>query len=295
VERPESVVESVARIWPELFPGAEILDRDLAVGRERLVPFVAVDAAGRLVFAVAVESADEAAASLVLDASVFIQRCASVLARHFDSPRLRPELPGTVWLIAQRFQPEAIARLRAMDTRRLRVFELVQLESRRGSRTHVSEVQLELDSTPPDPSAGEREVFDDLPAEGRALGDVILQRLARVDDELESNRRGAALEWRFHDEFVCGVSVGEGTFEGHVSDGVDPTPIVSREGLEHFLERAVSRYLTLLRQRRVESPRASSALREPILTPEEMAAFDSDTGRERSDPMPQPRGGAKLV
>src|SRR5262245_51683254 len=85
LERPESVADVVARIWPELFPGVEILDRDLWIDAVRRVPLVAGDRAGRVVLALPLQATDDAAALAVLDALAFLDKRIDVLARHLGA------------------------------------------------------------------------------------------------------------------------------------------------------------------------------------------------------------------
>lgn len=273
--KPQGIVDAVAEVWPDLFPGVEILDRDLRIGPDQRIPLVAADGAGRLVLALPVSGEREDEVLLVLDALAWMDEHADVLARHVDRPAPKRELPSAVWVIAPRFERAFLAKLRAVQTAALRAFELVTIDSRRGKRTHVDEVPL--GDGPLEIPAPDEEIafFAGLPREPRALGELLVRRLARLDDELGARRRAGALEWRLRDELVCAVSVQGEALEADVPDTAGAARLATASEVERLLDRAVHRYLVLRRAMPIEGSRSGPALRDPILTPEELAAFES--------------------
>jgi hypothetical protein len=271
VERPESLVSACARILPEVLPGTEILDRDLAIGPDRRVPLVLADPNGRLVLALPLEESHDAALLLVLDALAFAQEHGALVRRHVEALRVDVELSAAVWAIARDFSPEFLGRLRATEARALRVLRLVTVESRRGSRAYLQDVPMQR----PARASDEPALFDDLPPERRELAQRLVRRIERLDEELEPARDGTALVWRLREEPVCALQVRGDGLEARLPDDAEAAAISNAVQLERFLERAVERYLALLRGRAGRlgfEPHAAGS--EPLLTPEELAAFD---------------------
>jgi hypothetical protein len=274
VDAPQPIVDTVAEHWTELFPGIEILDRDLRIGPEQRIPLVAADGAGRLVLALPVSGDREEDSMLVLDVLAWMHEHEGVLARHVDRPAPKRELPSAVWVIAPRLERPFLAKLRAVQSPALRAFELVAVDSRRGRRTHVAEVPLGDAPAAAEAPRDEIAFFASLPREPRALGELLVRRLARLDDELGARRHAGALEWRLRDELVCGVSLRGEALEAEVPDTAGAARLASTKDVERLLDRAVHRYLVLRRAMPIEGARAAQSLRDPILTPEELAAFE---------------------
>ena len=275
MQESESVIETIARIWPELFPGAEILDRDLSIAPDRIVPFVVLDPGGRLILALVLETAGDEAALAVLDALAFVRTRSAVLAQHLGDARIRIDRPGIVWVVARRLERALVDRLRAMDARRLRAFELAELSSRRGKRVYVAELPLDAGGGDAFASRFEAPPLDALSRESRALCDLVVRRLARVDPELRESHHARGFEWRMQDQLVCSLDLHSGALEGRVPDGGAGVEITSADEVEVFLERAVRRYLALFGALASSGPTvAGSGFAEQILTPEELAAFD---------------------
>lgn len=272
MDQAETVTAAVGRILGAGFPGVEIVDRDLVFGRQSRVPYVLVDGDGRLVLALALDTTGDEAALTVLDALSFARAQASALARHLGSTRLRAELNPAVWIVARELDAALRARLAALDPRGLRAFELVRIESRRGVGEYLTELPLFGDLALR-PAVSPLGFLDTLTPDLRELGESIVRRVERLDDDLETSRSQDALAWRFHAETVCSLSAGQGGMAGNVPDSKFDSGIASREDAERFLDAAVQRYLGLLGQGELFDA-TRSPLREPLLTPEELAAFD---------------------
>lgn len=276
MDRQETVLQTVARILGEVFPDSEIVDRDLAIGRGRSIQLAAVDAGGRLLLVLLAEESGDEIALAALDALAYARRNAQVLTSHFHSARLRPELPPLLVVVAASFDDVLLARLGALDPRLVRAFELRHVASSRGAGDYLAEIDPAGPAQPRERASEPAGFLDALDPERRELGERLLRRIARLDEELQPTRRGQGLAWRLHDELVCSLTAREGAIEGQVPGTASVAPIETRDDVEGFLETIVQRYLSVIRGRPPGAPRgASSAFgREPLLTPEELAAFE---------------------
>jgi hypothetical protein len=253
-----------------LFPGSEILDRDLSIARAR-IPIVAVDSSGRLILGMFPDTTD-ADVLAVLDVVALARSHGHAIAQHLDDARVKSRAGISVWVLAPRLDGQFLARLQAMDAKSLRAFEIVVLQSRRGTRQFVTEVPIAKASHGAEP---DRSGFSALSRENRALGELVERRVARIDPEIHAVRHAAGVEWSFDTEDLCSLQVRGEALEGRVTDGADPQPVGSVDAVDPFLERVVQRYLALLRvQPLAPATEGLAAMRESILTPEEIAAFD---------------------
>jgi hypothetical protein len=276
----ETVVAAVARLFASEASGVEVVDRDLVLGRDRRVPLIVADGEGRLVLVLALEKAGDEALILALDALAFARTYRAALARHCESRGVRADLEPSVWIVARDIEEPVRARLEALVSPRVRLFELVRIESRRGAAEYLSEVAL---AAAPSGAAGPvvpPSFLDGLALDVRPLGETILQRAARLDEDLETAQTGQALAWRVRGDVLGGMEAENGTLRGSITGGEGRTPIDSPADAERFLDGLVQRYLQLTRG----SPLAGAepGLGEPLLTPEELAAFDPTRDPERS-------------
>lgn len=275
MERNESVLTTVARVLGEVFPDVEIVDRDLSVGRERSLQLAAVDGGGRLLIVLIVDEPSDEVALLALDALAFARRNVVVLAGHFRCARLRPELAPLLVVVARRFDETFAGRLGALDPRCVRAFELRRVVSARGSADYLAEIDPAGAAPHRERAAEPAGFLEALDAAHRELGELLLRRIARLDHELEAVRRGGGIDWRLHDDLVCSVSARDGAIAGQVPGHPPLSGIGTRGEAEHFLAGAVQRYLALARGKPAASARVQGEFgREPLLTPEELAAFE---------------------
>ena len=104
---------------------------------------------------------------------------------------------------------------------------------------------------------------------------MVIARMDRIDPELERTRRENEMRWKWREETLCSIAVGpDRELTGRIgTDGVQHTLGTGR-ALEVFLDWVLAQHLTLIEEgeglRNVELiPHPS----EPLLTPEEIAAF----------------------
>ncbi len=282
-EQPESVTVAVGRLLTAGYPGIELLDQDLVFGRKRKIPFVGVDGAGRLVLVLCMQPDVEDAASLVLDVLAFARARAGALARHLSSPRLRTPLVPVVWVIGRELSTAERMRLERLEPGAVSAFELVRIESQR----HVGEYLIEAPlfappSSPPSTLATQASAagpsslstaLDMLPQALRELAEGVIRRVEHLDDDLDAVRSADGMAWRFQDEVVCSLSFAGGVLAGIVPGGDFDGTLRGPGDVESYLGAAVQRYLALLGHGNlIAVPRPGGV--EPLLTAEELAAFD---------------------
>lgn len=276
-ETPETVTAAVGRLFAAGHPGFELLDRDLVLSRHRRVPFVGVDGTGRLVLVLCLEPETGDGASLALDALAFARARAPALVKHLNAPRLRSPLAVVVWVVAREFSADERVRLQRLEPGAVRMFECVCIESQRSVGEYLLEASAGSEPAsgatvapaapaPSGPLAG-------LPQGLRELAEGVIRRVEHLDDDLEATRTPDHIAWRFQDELVCSISLMGGELAGAVPGGSFDGAISGTADVERFLGAAVQRYLAVLGHGDlIAVPRAGTAM--PLLTPEELAAFD---------------------
>lgn len=242
------------------------------------MPYLGVDGAGRLVLVLCLEPDAGDAASLALDALAFARARATALVRHLNAPRLRSPLTAVVWLVAREFSTDERVRLQRLEPGAVRLFECVCIESQRSVSDYLLEASVANEAaaaaavnptTVPAASGPLAALAPNL----RDLAEGVIRRVEHLDDDLEATRTADSIVWRFQDEFVCSLSLVGGELSGAVPGGGFDGPITGPEGVESFLGAAVQRYLAVLGHGDlIAVPRSAAAA--PLLTPEELAAFD---------------------
>ena len=277
-ETPETVTAAVGRLFAAGHPGFELVDRDLVLSRHRRVPYVGVDAAGRLVLVLCLEPDTGDAAGLALNALTFARTRAAALLRHLNAPRLRAPLAAVVWVVAREFGADERVRLQRLEPGAVRMFECVCIESQRSLGEYLLEVPAPGEgasaATPATPAApAPSGPLAALSPSLRELAEGVIRRVEHLDDDLEATRTPDHIAWRFQDELVCSISLVGGELAGAVPGGGFDGQIAGPEHVERFLGAAVQRYLAVLGHGDlIAVPRPPAAA--PLLTAEELAAFD---------------------
>lgn len=143
MESTEAVSAAVGRVVGAGYAGCEVVDRDLVLGTGERFPFVLVGDGGRLVLVMVRgdDGPDVPGAALASLASS--QRFLPAIAEHLSTARIDPTLPPVLWVVfvreASRSTRDSLERLAPGQ---VRLFELVRIESRRGTGEYLTEVQL---------------------------------------------------------------------------------------------------------------------------------------------------------
>lgn len=261
----------------DAFPDVEWVDRDLDLGGGHCVDWVGVDASGRAVFALACESDGDGPVLSALDTLVFFERNRSVLAQHLRTPRLRVSLSPIIALVGESFSEHLVARLSGLDARGLRVLELRRLSSSRGERAYLVPLALSFVRHAQAAARGKESFMDALSVEQRPIGELLIKRISRIDEQLVGSSGECSLTWRLGEETLCSVAHIEGVIEGQTPPQIEPRAIASTSDVERFVDSVLQRYVALLSSAPLppesDTPMFAAIDTGMLLSPEEIAAF----------------------
>ena len=289
MESTEAVSAAVGRVVGAGYAGCEVVDRDLVLGTGERFPFVLVGDGGRLVLVLVRGDDGPDVPGAALAGLATSQRFLPAIAEHLSTTRVDPTLPPVLWVVVREASRATRDSLERLAPGQVRLFELVRIESRRGTGEYLTEVQL--GSRPPaalpagsqlnpgarsgpsglapEPSIG----LGALPTHLRALAHSIARRIEHLDEAVRATRAPESTVWHFDDDVVASLAACGGKLHGSVPDVGFDAPVEHAADVEAFLGAAAERYLHLLGEvELVAAPKLSS--REPLLTPEELAHFD---------------------
>src|SRR5204863_7532884 len=153
----------------------------------RSIDWVGIDPSGRVVFALHCDGSGEEGVIAALDALVFFERNRAVLGQHLRSPRARASLAPTIALIADSFSELLLARLCGLGSASLRLLELRQLSSARGERAYLVPVAPSFGRNAPPAPRGPEAFLSALSEAKRPLGELLVNRIGRIDDQLTTS------------------------------------------------------------------------------------------------------------
>jgi hypothetical protein len=237
---------SVASGLSEVLHGLEIVDRDLELEPGRAADLVGVDGGGRLVLVLMVDGDADATALAALDAVAHAQRNVGVLAQHLQVTRLRAEQAALVVLVTERFGERTLGRCAALDPELVRLFELRRVASARGENVYLAPV-LPISWRAADAGSRSSEVFlESLAAAQREIAELLVKRVAHIDDQLVLDATERSLSWRLKNELVACLLAVEDRLEGQVPPDARPKRIAHKSEVESFVDETSRRYVELL-------------------------------------------------
>jgi hypothetical protein len=268
----------------EIVPGISVLDSELAFEGGARADLAAVDPSGRLhLVLVAGEDADRAALE-ALDALGVLRTQLELFVRHFGEGRINPERsprvlvvsPGTDTRLAERLAPLADAGVSVLGLRTMR--------SRAGERSYL--VKLDTGGRTAAASTGTAAFLRGLPSRLEALGNALVERMQRLDEELTPTADATTVVWRLADEVLVRVERIGDLLQASVAPRHEPLPLGDLADLERLTEKVYARLVRVLNLTRGEEPlaplepgaargdgRREAQRDEPLLTPEEIQAF----------------------
>ena len=200
----EAALERIAAGLEAAFPGAVIVDHGLELGRGAgVIELVAVDGDGRLMLVSRAWANVSDAALLALDALAFARANLPLLARHYGGAGLDPEQAPLLVLLAERFDPALLARLAAIDPAQLACLEIRRIASREREESYLMPVPLGPSAALESPVARTADFLEHLDLELRPVGEALLQRLARLDEDLSSSSSGRQMRFALDGEPIC--------------------------------------------------------------------------------------------
>ncbi len=265
------------------FPGLTVLDHDLELSERHSADLVAMEAGGRLVLVLLVDAGGDTPVLAALDALAFARHNASVLAAHFEEPRLAGGEPPRVLLVAQTFPPGTAERLLPLTGSAVELYEVRQVRSARGENVYLTPVGSgPVAGIAPATATGTRESFlASLPTDLEVFANDCLERLERIDEELVLTARPGRAAIGFRGQDLARLELAGGRLVGAVGAGSDARALRSRAHVDLFVEEVLGRYVSRLGlspglDEGVQAPGPVDPLPgadEPLLSADEIRAF----------------------
>ena len=242
---------------------------------------VGADAAGQLVLVLRVAGKGPEPVLACLDALAFLRRSAAVLVRDLDDSRLRPELPPRVILVARRFGKRLLRRLEPLLPDPVELYEERRLRSAGGSRVYLAPAGDRSETLEADARGAEealQALAAGLPESGRVLIGALVDRLSRIDDELERRAVRGGITWVFRGEPLARAEVRAGELEVSSPPGRRRRALYAEGDLDVFLEEVMglfSQRLDVAPSRRGAESGLARMEEGDILTREEHEALEA--------------------
>lgn len=263
----------------EIVPGLAVIDRELTFEGGARVDLAAVDPSGRLYFVLLVgEDADRAALE-ALDALRVLREELDLLVRHLGERRVNPDRAPRLFVISPISDERLARRLSALGDAGVAVLGLRAVKSAAGERSYLT--RLDARERTVTGASGAAAFLRALPARLERLGNALVERMGRMDEELEPAADTTTLVWRLEGEVLCRVERVGDLLQASVGPDHQTLPLGDESDLERLAQRAMARLTQILGMTRPDrppvvapTPRVAEAADEgPILTDEEIQAF----------------------
>jgi hypothetical protein len=272
-----------------LVPGLGVVDRGLSLARGhvqvrgqvrgqvhasegRRADLVLLDESGRALIVLVVDGRGDETVLAAIDALAFARASGDALARP-TRPLAPGEISARVALVAESFSTRALEGLSVLPERELMLLETRKLASETGSRTRLVRVEA-LSERGAEPAVSRETFLSTLPEFLRGTADLLLRRLARVDAQIEFAFAEGAVEIRCGERELCVLEVHDGALRGEIPALDHSLPVRGMDDADRLLDEVLREHLRDLESipivRPTRSPRPSE---EPLLSPEEIAAF----------------------
>ena len=258
----------------EIVPGLEILDRELALEGAR-ADLAAIDPAGRIHLVLLAAEGDRDALD-VLDTLSFLRSHTDLLVRHLADRRVDPERSPRVFVISPSSDARLVERLAPLQDSGVHVLGLSAVKSSAGERSYLVRLEPAARSAPR--SSGVEAFLRALPTRLEPLGRALVERMARLDEELEPSADATTIVWRLAGEVLARVERVGDVFQASVAPQHEPRGLAELADLDRLTDLALARLVQILGMTRpAPAPRPTPGPadndREPLLTPEEIEAF----------------------
>lgn len=263
----------------EIVPGIEVLDRDLVFDEGGRADLAAVDPSGRLYLVLLADGENDRIVLDALDAYAFAEANRELLARHLRRPRIA--LRDTqVIVICLEADDRLLSRLRPLLAHGIGLFRVRMLKSASGEHSYL--VPWGAPERDVRGRGGVDAFLERLPAGLLPLTRTLIERMQRLDAELEPGAEGEALVWRAGGEVVVRVTSRGDMLQAQVTPEDHGRRLRSEDDLEDLTERTLERLLEVWgtngngHGEPGEEPVGADPVPQeglPILSPEEIEAF----------------------
>ena len=233
-----------------VFPGLEIVDRDLQLGDKQVVDLVGLDGTGRTILTLIVKGDEDTLALNTLDTLAWANTHQDLLASHLGQSGPPSEESPLVVLIADKFDARLVERMGPLIPSSLALLQRCRMESERSSSMYLQPLVAE-EAQEPDAL----EIFLTSLAEvPQQWARDLVVRFERMDGEIECRAAGERLSWRYRGLPLCSVrSFGDG-LGGQVVDSETETIMTEDAHLEAFVDDVLRLHLEAYEEAGADDP-----------------------------------------
>jgi hypothetical protein len=259
----------------EIVPGLEVLDRELTFENGARADLAAVDPSGRLFLVLlAGEDADKTVLA-TLDTLSVARSQVELLVRHFGDGRMHAERSPRVLVVSPNADTQLSERLGVLVDAGVSVLGLRTVKSAKGERAYL--VRMDQATRGPGGTSGITAFLRALPPRLEPLGNTLIERMERFDEELVASGDASTLVWRIAGEVLCRVERIGDVLQGSIAPRHEPLSLHDLSDLDKLIEGAYARLVKVLGLSRnappAAGPRPAPSPDEPLLTAEEIQAF----------------------
>jgi hypothetical protein len=188
----------------------------------------------------------------------------------------RADLAPRVLVVSPRASERLLLRLAPLTESGLELFGVKSVRSAAGERSYLVPLALPPAARGRTGAASPAVFLAALSEKDRPLADQLVERMTRLDDELDLQADPSSLAWRFGGDLLLRVERDEGGLKAGVGGNGGAAPLLGLGDLDRLIEGALARLLELAGDAprepgtKAPDPRDPSA---PILTAEEIEAF----------------------
>lgn len=260
----------------EIVPGIEILDRELVFEGGARAALAGVDPSGRIHLVLEADADADQAALQALDLVAATRAQLELLVRHLGEKRASAERAPRVLVVCSAPAARLAERLGVLSDAGVLLLGLATMKSAKGEQRYL--VRLDAGGRSTTGAGGVNAFLRALPTRLEALGNTLVERMERLDEELVPSGDPSTLVWRLGGEVLLRVErIGE-LLQASVAPRHEPLPLGDLADLERVVGKTYAQLARLLGLTRGElagpGPRPAPRREdEPILTPEEIEAF----------------------
>jgi hypothetical protein len=266
----------IARLLPEV----RIVDRTLDLTRgpvrgiaSRRADLVAIDVSGRPIIVLLVDGRGDDTLLAAVNALAFARQSGDALAQPKREESLET-FGARVALVAEAFSARTLEGLALLPPDDLLLFEARRIDSAAGTQVRLARVHPTAARTEDAPPPTREEFLERVAETRRGTADLLLRRLARVDAGLQASFAESLATFECDGHELCALEIAEGSLRGWIPAIKQRLPIHGPDDADAFLDEVLREHILLLGESwGSHTPAPPRGREEPVLTPEEIAAF----------------------
>jgi len=239
----------------------------------RRADLLALDAAGRPVIVLLVDGRGDDTVLAAVNAVAFARQSGDALAQPRREEPQRAH-GGRVALVAESYSSRTLEGLGLLPEAELLLFEARRVESAAGSQIRLARLTPTSSRHEETPTVPREDFLARVAESRRGTAEVLLRRLARVDSGIQGSFEEGLASFSCDGHEICRLEVEEGSLQGAIPALKRRLPIHGPDDADAFLDEVLREHILLLGEGwGTPLPTAARRGEEPLLTPEEIAAF----------------------